>query len=102
MWQFVTIEAMDAPPTAQNLSKLVGLRLSDLRHLGALRHDLTHRRYEFEVLTARVKLAQKLRKPDDASSLSARRWVGLEGLSDYPLPAPHVQVAQMISSLIRR
>jgi A/G-specific adenine glycosylase len=101
MWQFVTVEATEARPTAQELSKLVGVRLSDLRRIGELRHDLTHRRYEFEILTARVKGTQKAPEPDE-SSPATRRWVGLEGLSDYPLPAPHVQVAQMISSIIRR
>jgi len=94
MWQFITIEAADTPPTAQSLSERVGLSLSDVRPLGALQHDLTHRRYQFQVLSCRAK-SSKNPLPKD------RRWVGLDGLSDFPLPRPQLQVAQMISSIIR-
>jgi A/G-specific adenine glycosylase len=94
MWQFVTIEAQDSVPTAESLSDRVGLKLADLRRLGSLKHDLTHRRYQFEVLACRCKSAHRKLSP-------TRRWVGLDGLSDFPLPRPQLQVAQMISSLIR-
>ena len=94
MWQFVTIAAQDTPPTPKSLSQRVGLKLCDIRRIGALQHDLTHRRYQFEVLACRAKSA--------TSKLpQTRRWVGLDGLSDYPLPRPQLQVAQMVSSLIR-
>jgi A/G-specific adenine glycosylase len=94
MWQFITIVATDQPPTAKSLSQRVGLPLSDVQHLGALQHDLTHRRYQFQVLSCRAK-SSKTDLPKD------RRWVGLDGLSDFPLPRPQLQVAQMISSIIR-
>ena len=93
MWQFVTIEAGNSDPTAEDLSQRVGLKLSHLQRLGSLRHDLTHRRYEFEVLACRAKLSRQ-------SIPENRRWVGLDGLSDFPLPRPQLQVAQMISSLM--
>jgi A/G-specific adenine glycosylase len=95
MWQFITIEADRTAPTAKSLSHRIGLDLCDLRPLGSLQHDLTHRRYEFQVLACRAQSApRKLRKDC--------RWVGLDGLSDFPLSRPQLQVAQMISSLIRR
>ena len=94
MWQFITIEAEDSAPTAALLSQRVGLKLCDIRRIGALQHDLTHRRYHFEVLACRAKSANNALPQD-------RRWVGLDGLSDFPLPRPQLQVAQMISSLIR-
>jgi A/G-specific adenine glycosylase len=93
MWQFVTIEAEDSPPTAEDLSGRVGLKLCDLQRLGALQHDLTHRRYQFEILTCRA-------KPSKKPLPKERRWVGLDGLSDFPLSRPQLQVAQMISSII--
>jgi len=100
MWQFITIEAGDSPPTAKVLSKRIGLKLCDLRHLGDLQHDLTHRRYQFQVLACRIA------NPGDGRSQGSslppnRRWVGLDGLSDFPLPRPQLEVAQMISSIIR-
>jgi A/G-specific adenine glycosylase len=101
MWQFVTIEATDPKPTAASLSRRVGLKLSNLRHIGALRHDLTHRRYEFEVLLARLIPSPGTPGEGQGEGLRQRRWVGLDGLSDYPLPRPQLRVAQMISSLNR-
>jgi A/G-specific adenine glycosylase len=94
MWQFITIAADKAQPTAESLSQRLGLKLCDLRPLGSLQHDLTHRRYEFQVLVCRAARAPAALPKD-------RRWVGLDGLSDFPLPRPQLQVAQMISSLIR-
>jgi A/G-specific adenine glycosylase len=94
LWQFITIPADSASPTAESLSDRVGLKLSHLRPLGSLRHDLTHRRYEFQVLTCRAKVPRQ-------ALPQTRRWVGLEGLSDFPLSRPQLQVAQMISSIIR-
>ncbi|HEV8604896.1 MAG TPA: A/G-specific adenine glycosylase [Tepidisphaeraceae bacterium] len=94
MWQFITIEASDSQPTPEILSHRAGLKLCDIQRLGALQHDLTHRRYQFEVLTCRAKS-----HPNPLPK--SRRWVGLEGLSDYPLPRPQLKVAQMISSLTR-
>ncbi len=94
MWQFITIEAGDKSPSAESLSKRIGLKLCDLRHIGALQHDLTHRRYQFQVLCCRATVSKK---PLPAN----RRWVGLDGLSDFPLPRPQLEVAQMISSIIR-
>ena len=94
MWQFITIEAQDKSPTAESLSQRVGVKLCDLRRIGALQHDLTHRRYQFEVLSCRAKSSKKVLP-------QSRRWVGLDGLSDFPLPRPQLEVAQMISSIIR-
>lgn len=95
LWQFITIEAGKTPPTTRSLSRLIGLPICELRPLGSLRHDLTHRRYEFEVLACRMK-----RRGEGIGQ--TRRWVGLEGLSDFPLSRPQLEVAQMISSIIRR
>jgi len=94
MWQFITLEADDENPTAESLSQRVGLRLCNLRHLGSLQHDLTHRRYQFQVVSCRA-------RPSRKAIPANRRWVGLAGLSDFPLPRPQLEVAQMISSIIR-
>jgi A/G-specific adenine glycosylase len=97
MWQFITVEAEKSPPTAKSLSRRIGLPVCELRTLGSLRHDLTHRRYEFEVLACRAK-----RRREAIEIEPNRRWVGLDGLSDFPLSRPQLEVAKMISSIIRR
>ena len=94
MWQFITIKSPIKSPTAASLSKLIGLKLTSLRPLGQLHHNLTHRRYQFQILTCRA-----IARPSQLPHM--RRWVGLDGLSDFPLSRPQLEVAKMISSLTR-
>ena len=95
LWQFITIEAEDLAPSAASISRKTGVSVTDLRSLGSIKHDLTHRRYEFEVFACGAKRRRQ-------AISSNRRWVGLDGLSDFPLSRPQLEVAQMISSIIRR
>jgi A/G-specific adenine glycosylase len=92
MWQFITIKNPTTPPTPASLSKIIGLRLSSIRQIGALQHNLTHRRYHFQILACRA-------NPRTIQLSPNRRWVGLDGLSDFPLPQPHLKVAKLIASL---
>ena len=58
--------------------------------IGRVEHQLTHRRYEFVVRRCDA-------TGDDAPDLSApHAWVTLEELEAYPLPKPHVTVAQVL------
>ncbi len=87
MWQFLTIPA--EKPSRATLARSLGLPLSSLRHIGSIQHELTHRRYFFEVYRCSAN------SPRD---LAPRRWVSLDQLSDYPMPAPHVRIRQLLSN----
>ena len=92
MWQFVTIEAADASPkSAAKLAKL-GLEIGPPRPLGILKHTLTHRRYEFEVFAcvAKTNLFSEAK--------GERRWADLDELANYPLPRPHLKIAQWLKT----
>jgi A/G-specific adenine glycosylase len=80
MWQFVTV------PTARTN------RTNGQRQVAMITHGLTHRRYRFRVLTC-----SKL-PPEHANANggSGRVWVTLQELDKYPLPRPHVKIAQML------
>lgn len=83
MWQFVTRE-IDQPIA------LSTIKLSRRRRLGEVHHALTHRRYHFEVFEANV--------TRDGHDPSPRVWVKLDGLSRYPLPRPHLKIAEMLQA----
>jgi A/G-specific adenine glycosylase len=82
MWQFVT------RPSDQ--ARSLPLETTRPRPIGSVSHSLTHRRYEFEVFIC----AARVTKPT-VSDLSTR-WTTLAGLSRFPLPRPHVQIASML------
>jgi A/G-specific adenine glycosylase len=92
MWQFVTVEATAQTPSsiAQELMRMVAC---PPRQIGTIEHTLTHRRYRFEVYLC--ELADRCR-PMRLPGEMTRRWVKLENLGDYPLPRPHVRVAQIL------
>jgi adenine-specific DNA glycosylase len=88
MWQFVTVPVDDsAKPTA------LSVRTGEPRPLGAVTHGLTHRRYHFEVFACDATGAEEV------DGTVPRAWVTLDGLSDYPLPRPHLKVAEMLRAL---
>jgi A/G-specific adenine glycosylase len=83
MWQFVTTD-----PDASATHEIVPA-LKNAKRLGAVSHGLTHRRYEFDVYVARVGKRALADAPH-------RRWVTLDELDAYPLPRPHLKMAQML------
>ncbi len=93
MWQFVTIEANGSAPTAAAILKSVGMTIRGLNCLGIVTHSLTHRRYEYGIYmgegSGRV----------GSRARGTRRWVGLGELGQFPLPRPHVKVAEMLGEL---
>jgi A/G-specific adenine glycosylase len=90
MWQFVTVEANGSPITPET-SPDVTLRCSPPRHIASIEHTLTHRRYRFDVYLCHVSGPARVRE-----SKPPRRWVGLDDLQHYPLPKPHLQIAQLL------
>jgi A/G-specific adenine glycosylase len=87
MWQFVTLAADNhADPAA--LRKLLPVRTTAPRPLGTVTHGLTHRRYEFDVY---------LCEAAGSNGVAPREWVTIEALKAYPLPRPHVRIAEMLS-----
>jgi A/G-specific adenine glycosylase len=90
MWQFVTLAA-DVDSTAVNIT--LPIKTSPVRHLMKVSHALTHRRYTFEVFCCDA-LATDL--TNDGQS---RKWVTLASLDNYPLPRPHVKIAEVLRQL---
>ncbi len=86
MWQFVTVEANGKKPRAGDV---IGGEVKGLKRLGLVTHGLTHRRYEFEVYGCE-------RSGRGAKVKGERVWVGLDELAKYPLPGPHLKVAEML------
>jgi A/G-specific adenine glycosylase len=95
MWQFVTVEAPRSNGSPATLRKLVhGVSIADLpRKLGTVTHSLTHRRYEFDVYACNCANGEL------ADGAGQRRWSTLDGLADYPLPRPHLKMAEMLRTL---
>jgi A/G-specific adenine glycosylase len=75
MWQFVTRESDDAG--------LLPVRIGSPQKLGVIRHTLTHRRYEY-----RAALCDAVDANGDGN------WVTLKELDRYPMPRPHVKLAE--------
>ena len=88
MWQFITLAAPDckAGKSCEKLPVSVRQRV----HLGSISHALTHRRYQFEVFLATA--SARRNKPGKSSG----KWVTLSELEQFPLPRPHVRIAQML------
>lgn len=82
MWQFLTIDCASESEPA--------IPIQSAALLGTITHALTHRRYEFEVYVAHAAAKQ------DATDNRARRWVKLAELAHYPLPRPHLKIAEML------
>jgi A/G-specific adenine glycosylase len=90
MWQFVT-RAPGEP--------LAGWRTTRPRRIGKVLHGLTHRRYEFDVYVCDARPedgAPVVPGPSAPRSVAPVRWVDLGELDGYPLPRPHLRIAQML------
>jgi A/G-specific adenine glycosylase len=96
MWQFITVEA---PDTGTRLSPAFFRRIYESagkpQKLGLVTHGLTHRRYEFDVYAAECDGAG----PANGNG-TTRTWTTLHKLSDYPLPRPHLKIAEMLHALV--
>jgi A/G-specific adenine glycosylase len=82
MWQFVTIERKRATPASGGATKI-----------GVVTHGLTHRRYHY-----RVFVCEEDRSVNGRAD-RVRKWVKLDEIDPYPLPRPHVKVAEMLRGL---
>jgi A/G-specific adenine glycosylase len=88
MWQFITLEPNPDAPDGARLPVKVGKALP----LGAITHALTHRRYTFHVFRCHA-ASGNLRNEGSASS----KWVKLDDLKRYPLPRPHLKIAELLA-----
>jgi A/G-specific adenine glycosylase len=87
MWLFIT---RPADSTSEWPVKISGRPKS----LGEIEHQLTHRRYEFVVSWAEAgKAGADLRASDTLV------WSTLAGLTQYPLPRPHLRIAEMLQAI---
>jgi A/G-specific adenine glycosylase len=110
MWQFITLARNGAKPDWKSLGRSLSLRLSRPRHLGEIRHDLTHRRYEFEIWRCHESKDTKTLSRyagrgqgeglnhAGATTKPPRRWLTLAQLQDYPLPRPHLLIVELLSA----
>jgi A/G-specific adenine glycosylase len=96
MWQFYTLRASGNAPTSALIASDIGLAVSQPRRLGLITHELTHRRYHFEVFLSEIGKVRRLR----STRADGRIWVQMSRLSDYPLPRPHLRVAAMLEGVL--
>lgn len=91
LWQFVTIETK---PPMRDLHRRLGMRVSPPQALTTIEHGLTHRQYEFKIFICDAR--------DDVKGFSSvatnreRAWTTLAGLGEYPLPRPHLKIAELL------
>jgi A/G-specific adenine glycosylase len=88
MWQFITIPSDPANGEASPLA--LPVKTSAPLPLTTLSHTLTHRRYRFTVFTCEASEIDKL--PETPT----RRWTRLDRLHEFPLPRPHVKIAELL------
>ena len=89
MWQFITIVRGQGQATAKEAAKASGVAVESLQPMGSVSHGLTHRQYEFAVFRGVTRIRPAPRP--------GRAWVRADGLSNYPLPRPHVRIAAMLA-----
>lgn len=87
LWQFVTVPAQSASLTSQQAARLCDMEIELLAPMTVIRHDLTHRRYEFLPWRCRSSRAHGGEK---------RTWTRLSHLDRYPLPRPHLLIARAL------
>ena len=87
LWQFITLPA-EGTPAARIISSATGLHIRSLRSMGSFSHTLTHRQYEFQVYRCTA--------TGDAAHVAPRIWVAPDEFARFPLPRPHLHVAQML------
>jgi A/G-specific adenine glycosylase len=100
MWQFVTVESDGRKVTPATVRAAAGVKSGIPRHIGQIEHGLTHRKYQFNVYQCDV--ASLPRVEASAPAERPRKWVQLEELEHYPLPRPHVRIAELLAGLGKR
>jgi A/G-specific adenine glycosylase len=102
LWQFVTVQAPDgdAGPDPGALPVPVGIPA----RIGLVTQALTHRRYHFSVYRCDALPGVKTRALHNKASNGemVRAWVTLQDLNEYPLPRPHLKVAELLKTLGNR
>lgn len=90
MWQFV---ARPSPRRGVKASP-PPVPVGPSCRLGRVEHQLTHRRYTFDVRWCEAA---------DAASVPAlsgpHAWTTLDGLAAFPLPKPHLRIAELLRAL---
>jgi hypothetical protein len=68
--------------------------------IGSVTHALTDGRYHFAVYRCDALADAKGRMRDNTTTNgeTARAWVNLQRLNEYPLPLPHLKVAGMLKA----
>lgn len=82
LWQF---------PSREPGSLQIPAHLLPTKRLPAIRHALTHRRYTFEPRVVNVTEGEKWPQLERPTA-----WVGLDELSNYALPKPHLKLAERL------
>ncbi len=90
MWQFVTISANGGKASVRLIGERLGLRVTEPRFLARIGHDLTHRRYRFEVYVCEG----KGRRRGEADG--GRVWVSLGELSGYAMSRAQQRIARLL------
>jgi A/G-specific adenine glycosylase len=93
MWQFVTVptcETAKRRPSASQVLRHTNIRSSAPKSLAVIEHGLTHRRYRFDVYECETSDGENI--PRDRPCT----WIELQSIEDYPLPRPHLRIAEML------
>jgi A/G-specific adenine glycosylase len=91
MWQFVTLP-VEGSPDPKALRAILPIATAVPQQIGVVTHGLTHRRYHFDVFTCKAEVT------GSKQPLAPRVWTELTGLSEYPLPRPHLKVLDMLQT----
>jgi A/G-specific adenine glycosylase len=94
LWQFITLPAEGGAPTAAAIRSRLSLRTSTPRLIGTTEHILTHRRYWFDVYRCAAQAGGG--GPTASQAGDRRKWVTMREMDGYPLPVPHIAVAQIL------
>ncbi|WP_428937683.1 A/G-specific adenine glycosylase [Fontivita pretiosa] len=103
LWQFITLDAdkHEGIVSARLLRSALQFRVTPPAHLTSIDHDLTHRRYRFEVFVCDLLDGHEAQDHRNLKRRSQRpcRWIRLKDLEHYPLPRPHVRIAELLRQL---
>jgi A/G-specific adenine glycosylase len=90
MWQFITRPLGKRPALATQLTRP--------RKLCTVTHGLTHRRYHFDVYVCGTRDVDTNTEAPGTNG-SVTRWVRLSDLEQFPLPRPHLRIAQVLRAM---